>query len=177
MDRNLKIFLAAGIPFGIIMAVLFSFLYGINAGLKGGLVAGLAFGFLMFIILGLLQSRTVKKIAGNVSEKSMATHQTRDIKLQLPYDKTFDLCIKSIGEINKCKIQERERSKGIITAKTSVNWKTWGDTISFEITKIDNENTAVKISSRPTTKTTIVDYGKNLENVKAIVSFIDETIV
>lgn len=62
-------------------------------------------------------------------------------------------------------------------ARTSVNWKTWGDTISFEITGIDDESTAVKISSRPTSRTTIVGYGKNLENVKTIVSFIEETIV
>jgi len=172
MNRNLKIFLASGIPFGILSAILFSYLYGIDLGLQGGIASGLIFGFLMFIILGYLHSRAVKKIAGDTSEESMATSQVRNIELQLRYDKTFDLCIESLDLISRCRITEQERSIGKIIARSSVNWKTWGDTITFEITRIDNEKTAVKVSSRPTTKSTIVDYGKNLENVKTIVSFL-----
>ena len=174
MNRNLKIFLASGIPFGILAAVLFSFLYGINTGLSGGLVSGLLFGSLMFFILGVLHSRAVKKIAGDTSEESMATCHVRYIELPLPYDKTFDLCIESLELISRCKIYEEERSQGKIVSRSSVNWKTWGDTISFEITGISNESTAVKISSRPTTKSTIVDYGKNLENVNKVVGFLEK---
>ena len=96
MNRNLKIFLASGIPFGIFTAILFSSLYGTNVGLSSGLISGLIFGFLMFIILGFLHSRAVEKIAGEKTKESMGTYQERNIKLQLPYDRTFDLCIKSL---------------------------------------------------------------------------------
>ena len=65
MNRNLKIFVSTGIPFGIFMAILFSLCYGINVGLSSGLIAGLIFGFLMYIILGFLHSRAVQKIAGD----------------------------------------------------------------------------------------------------------------
>lgn len=175
MNRNLKIFLASGIPFGIFTAVLFSYLYGYKIGLPGGLISGLIFGFVMFIILGFLHSRAVEKIAGHISEESMATCQVRNIELQLPYDSTFDLCMKSLNLISRCRIQEEDRSQGKITARSSVNWKTWGDTISFDITGISNEKTAVKVSSRPTARSTIIDYGKNLENVKIIVSFLGKS--
>ncbi len=175
MNRNLKIFFANGIPFGIFTAVLFSSLYGINAGLTGGLVFGLIFGFLMFIILGFLHSRAVGKIAGDQSEESMGTFQVRNTELQLPYDRTFDLCIKSLDLISRCRVREENRSQGKIIARSSVNWKTWGDTISFDITGISNENTAVKVSSRPTSWSTLVDYGNNLENVKTIVSFLEKS--
>lgn len=175
MNRNLKIFLASGIPFGIFTAVLFSSLYGINIGLTGGLVFGLIFGFLMFIILGVLHSRAVEKIAGDRSEESMGTCQVQNIELQLPYDRTFDLCIKSLDLISRCRLQEEDRSQGKIIARSSINWKTWGDTISFDLTGISNENTAVKVSSRPTSWSTLVDYGKNLENVKTIVSFLEKS--
>jgi hypothetical protein len=174
MNRNLKIFLAGGIPFGLFTALFFSYLYGIKIGLSGGLVSGLFFGFLMFIILGFLHSRAVKKIAGDISQESMGTYQVRNIELQLPYDKTFDLCIESLNLISRCKVQEEDRSQGKIVARSSVNWKTWGDTISFDITGISDEKTAVKVSSRPTASSTIVDYGKNLENVKTIVSFLEK---
>jgi len=175
MNRNLKIFLAAGIPFGLFMAVLFSIIYGINAGLPGGLISGLIFGFLMFIILGFLHSRAVHRIAGSRSGESMGTYHVQKIELRLPYDRAFALCIKSLDLIGRCRVQEEDRSKGMIIAKSSVNWKTWGDTISFDITGMSNDSTAVNVSSRPTSWSTLVDYGKNLENVNTIVSFLEQS--
>jgi len=175
MNRNLKIFLATAIPFGISMAVLFSIIYGINAGLPFGLISGLIFGFIMFIILGFLHGRAVQKIAGNRSGESMGTFHVQKIELRLPYDRVFDLCIRSLDLIGRCRVQEENRSKGMIIAKSSVNWKTWGDTITFDITGTGNDGAAVKVSSRPTSWSTIVDYGKNLENVKTIVSFLERS--
>lgn len=175
MNRNLKIFFISGIPCGIFGAVLFSSLYGINVGLPAGLVFGLIFGFLMFIILGVLHSRAVEKIAGDRSKESMGTCHVRNIELQLSYDRTFALCIKSLDLISRCRVQEQDRSKGKIIARSSVNWKTWGDTITFEITGGSNDITAVTISSRPTSWSTLVDYGKNLENVKTIVCFLERS--
>lgn len=175
MNRNIKIFLAGGIPFGIFTAVLFSYLYGIKVGLPGGLISGLIFGFVMYIILGFLHSRAVEKIAGDTSEESMATCQIHNIELPLSFESTFALCIQSLSLISRCRVQEEDRSQGKIIARSSVNWKTWGETISFGITGISNDKTAVKVSSRPTAKSTIVDYGKNLENVKKIVSFLERS--
>ncbi|MEW6715022.1 MAG: hypothetical protein AB1306_08040 [Nitrospirota bacterium] len=175
MNRNLKIFLAGGIPFGLFTAVLFSYLYGMKLGLSSGLVSGLIFGFIVFIILGFLHSRAVEKIAGDISEESMGTCQVRNMELPLPYDKTFDLCIQSLSLISRCRVKKEDRSQGKIMARSSVNWKTWGDTISFGITGISDEKTAVKVSSKPTARSTIVDYGKNLENVKTIISFLGKS--
>ncbi|RJQ52228.1 MAG: hypothetical protein C4526_08520 [Nitrospiraceae bacterium] len=175
MNRNLKIFLATGVPFGIFASILFSSLYGTDAGLPGGLISGLIFGFLMFIILGFLHSRAVGKIAGEKSGESMGTCQVREIQLPLPYDRTFDLCIDSLKLIRRCRVREEDRSQGKIVARSAINWKTWGDTVSFDITGISSGITAVKVTSRPTSRSTIVDYGKNLENVKTIISFLEKS--
>lgn len=175
MNRNLKIFLSNSIPFGAFMVILFSSLYGLNVGLPAGLISGLIFGFLMFIILGFLHTRAVSKISGVPSRESIRTFQDRNIKLQLPFERAFDLCIASLGVIRRCRVQEQDRSHGKIIAKSSVNWKTWGDTISFDITGTGNEETEVSVSSRPTSWSTIVDYGKNLENVEKIVSFLQKS--
>jgi hypothetical protein len=175
MNRNLKIFLANGIPFGTLMGILFSFLYGFNVGLPGGLISGLIFGFLMFIVLGFLHASAVRKISGVSSGESMSTFQYRNIQLHLPFETAFDLCIESLGVIRECRIQEQDRTHGKIIAKSSVNWKTWGDTISFDITGTGNEETDIRVSSRPTSWSTIVDYGKNLENVEKIISFLQKS--
>ncbi len=172
MNRDLKIFLGSGVPFGTLMGAFYSLRYGFSAGLIGGLFAGLIFGTLMFIILGFLHSRSVKKIASGKSEKAMGVHHVRNIEVQVPYDKLFDLCVMSLGLIKKCKIQEENRSQGRIVAKAGINWKTWGDTISFDINWMNDGYTHVKVSSRPTARTTLVDYGKNLENVEIIIAFL-----
>ena len=55
-----------------------------------------------------------------------------------------------------------------------MSWKTWGYIISFEVRKIDNDRTQIKVSSRPAVSTTLVDYGSNLENVEKIISFLEK---
>ena len=172
MNRNLKIFLTNGIPIGIFMGILYSALYGLYAGLISGLSTGLIFGFLMFMILGVLHSRAVKTLAGENTAEAMETCQVRNIKLQLPYDSTFDLCMESLNMISRCNVRQEDRSQGNIIARSSINWKTWGDTISFDIERTNDEYTNIKVSSRPTSWTTLVDYGKNLENVQKIAAFL-----
>lgn len=173
MKRNIKIFLASGIPFAILMVMLNSYLYGLPLGVISGLIAGTVFGFLMFFILGFLHSRAVKKISDGKFRDESGVNHARSIELNLPYDCVFDLCIRSLDVITNCKVLEEDRINGIIIAKAGINWKTWSDTVSFHINKIDNNHTNVNVSSRPTARTTIVDFGKNLNNVESIVSFIN----
>ena len=172
MNRNVKIFLANGIPFGIFTGILYSIHYGFSTGLTSGLAAGILFGLIMYFILGFLHSRAVTAVAGKATKKTLETCHVRRLRLPLSYDSTFDVCMKSLSAISRCTAEEKDHSRGIIIAKSSVNWKTWGDTISFDIDRTGTEYTNVKVSSSPTSWTTIVDYGKNLENVEAIVSFL-----
>jgi CRISPR-associated protein Csm1 len=85
------------------------------------------------------------------------------------------LCLKSLEKIKKCEIKEAEQSKGIITAHSGTTWKTWGEIINFEIiNNEDSKKTCIKISSSPLVSTTLVDFGKNYENVKKISDFLKE---
>jgi hypothetical protein len=175
MKRNIKIFLASAIPCSIFMGILYSVLYGPHAGMISGLAAGLIFGFLMFIILGFLHSRAVKRLAGEATAESMETFHFRNMTLSLPYDGTFDLCMQSLLLLGRHRVHEENRSLGKIVVKSSINWKTWGDTISFDIDGRSSEITNVQVSSRPTSWTTLVDYGKNLKNVEKIVSYLENS--
>jgi hypothetical protein len=105
------------------------------------------------------------------SEEAMGVYHVRNVELRLPYDKTVDLCIESLRLIKKCKIQKEDRSQGKIVARAGMTWRTWGDVISFDFLKIGNDRIQVEVSSRPAVRTTLVDYGKNLENVERIVGF------
>lgn len=172
MTRNLKIFLATAFPSALCLAVVFSHFYGHRIGLISGLSSGLVIGALMVFILGFLHDRAVRKIDINALNIPEGNIHIRELKLLLPYEKAFDICIASVSSIKGCTIRAHNRNMGRIEAATGINWKTWGDTITFEIQRMDNKNTQVIITSSPSARTTLVDFGKNLENVEKITSYI-----
>jgi len=172
MKRNLNIFLTGAIPFGLFMGLLNAYLYGLTAGLLSGLISGLILGVLMLFILGFLHSRGVKRVRGGNLSAETGTQHIRNATLCLPYDQGFDLCIESLKLIKNCTIQVEDRLQGKLIAKAGLNWKTWSDTIAFDIKGTDDNHTQITVSSRPTARTTIVDFGKNLENVERIISFL-----
>ena len=174
MKTYLKIFLATGIPFGIVTGIFYGFQFGFFSSLVGGLIGAIIFGGLMSLVLGFLHRWSVKQIASDKSEAAMGIYQVRNIELWLPYNRAFTLCIRSLDSIKKCKIHREDRSLGKIAAKTGMTWKTFGDVISFEVFSIDDDRTHIKILSRPLVRTTLVDYGKNLENVETIVRIIKQ---
>jgi hypothetical protein len=172
MKIHLKLFLATGVPYGILTGLIYLLLFGPLTGLIAGLFAGILFGGFMSLILGSLHTWSVKRLPFK-SREVMDVHHVQSIEMKLPYDKVFDLCIESLRLIRKCKIVEENRSQGKIIARTGTTWKSWGEVITFDIRKM-NDVIQVKVSSRPAVRTTLVDYGKNLENVEKIVSFLKE---
>jgi hypothetical protein len=174
MKLYFKLFLATGIPFAIFTGILNAFQFGLLSGLISGLITGILFGGFMSLILGFLQTWSVKQLPFAKSEEATGVHHVRNAELLLPYDVTFNTCIKSLSSIKKCRIQNKDRSQGKIIAKTSMTWKTYGDVISFQLSRIDDERTQVQVSSRPFVRTTLVDYGKNLENVETIFRIIKQ---
>jgi hypothetical protein len=170
MKRYLKLFLATGIPVGALIGGFYSLLYGFPKGLITGLFAGIFFGSSM----SLIHRWSVKQMFSGKSKEAMNVCHVRNIDLQVSYDKAFDLCIGALNLIKRCKIRNEDRSQGKIDAKVGMTWKTWGDVISFDVRKIDNDRTQIEVSSRPAVRTTLIDCGKNLENVKKIIRFLKE---
>lgn len=177
MNTTLKIFIASAIPFAFFMGTYYSFRFDVRTGIMAGLTGGVAVGLTLAVIVGFLHRRCVQKISGkypNENDHKMDVKAIRDIELKMPLDRAFDLCVESLDRIIRCNITEEDRSQGRITAKTGINWKTWGDTISLRLNRLNDNTTHVIVSSRPAARSTLVDFGKNLENVQSIISFFRE---
>ncbi len=106
----------------------------------------------------------------------MDVHHVRHVELRLPYDQAFDLCIASLNAVKRGRIRREDRPLGRIDVKASMTWKTWGDVISFVLRRTDENRTRVEVSSGPALRTTLVDYGKNLENVERIMRFLTRRV-
>lgn len=145
--------------------LLYGTLRGVATGAAMGAVSGLA--------VGLLHYWLVRRMSSGKSEGAMGLHHVRTVELRLPYDKAFDLCVESVGTIRRCTVRKEEREAGKISARAGINWKTWADTISFEVRNLGNGGIQVEVSSRPTIRMTVVDFGKNLDNVEKISGFLN----
>ena len=59
-----------------------------------------------------------------------------------------------------------------VLLKTGMTMKSWGEEIKIILKSNKENNFEYQLSSSPKLKTTIVDYGKNLENINKIESVI-----
>ena len=173
----LKLFLSMGIFFLVCSGVMFSIEYGFPKGLFEGLFMGIWMALWGPLIMSLFHIRGVKRItSGKYDEKDvLSVYHIRDIELQLPYDKTFDMCVSSLDLLKKCKVQKEDRSQGKIKARSGVFLG--GMIVSFKISKIDDSKTKVEVSSKPAFWPTLIDGGRNLENITKIIGFLEKRIL
>lgn len=171
----LKLFLFAAAPFGLLVGVgccgvlamvgalpdmPFSSAQGALAGLAIGGLAGLLFGISMTTILGVLHfSQTADP----------RVHHRRRVVVHGSSEKATSMCMAAIASIPNVNI-EKDSSEFRVVAKKGMTWRSWGDLITCDIRSAGPNEQTIEIASRPLLRTTLVDYGSNLENVNAIVS-------
>lgn len=166
-----KLFIFTTVPFGLFMAIFFGATNGWEYGLVAGAACGLGYGIAMAAILGAINQYQAKKLGSNYSESLMGVHQVETLRLAGQFDGAFEACKAALNAVPKCKITSEDKQLGIITAQTGTTWKSFGETIMFTVSDSgDGANCNVTLSSKPAVRTTLVDYGKNMQNVRAIVA-------
>lgn len=170
MSRFLKIFLLAGTIMAAVMGTLYGLVHEFPLGMIAGIVAGYVAGALLAMGLWLFQ----KAFAGHGGAAKGSEHvkQRREIEIPFPYAAAFDLCRRSLSVFGNYTLLYENAGEGKINARTGVTMKSWGDHVSFTLRSINDHSTRIEIRSEPLLKTTIVDFGKNFENVEAICSFL-----
>jgi hypothetical protein len=159
-----KTFLLTGIPFGLIMLGI-DLAHGDRIILWKYLFMTFFFGITMSLILVSFHRYRLKKNGiQEITNDIVGVNQSRILKTCL--NKT-DLINKLKNDPIIGKMKMTEIKNGILL-KSGVTWKSWGEEIKI-ILKTDNETEfEYQISSNPKLKTTIVDFGKNLENINRI---------
>lgn len=57
-----------------------------------------------------------------------------------------------------------------------MSWKSFGELVEVSVKPNGGNKTLIEITSKPSLPTTMVDYGKNQENVEALVGFLRQRI-
>ncbi len=167
----LKTFLYTGIPFGIIMTA-FDLAQGHAFELWKFLFLTFFFGITMSLTLVTFHKHRLRKYGiTEMSDDNLRVNQTKSIHSSL--DKTELLAkLKSDPIIGKMKMTEVDNG---IRITTNATWKSWGEEINILQAPVKGPEFEYQVKSIPKVKMTLLDYGKNLENVnlieKAIASF------
>ena len=159
----------------------------LTAAMKPALEAGqqsvdayIALGLLLILFAGFgrlvhwLSTRgrnSGKATAIDDTGQATGVHQTSVLDLRLPYDKTFDLCLASLGLV-RGKIKQQERSLGKIISMSGIRWNSYGETLEFDIREVDRETTRVHVSSKPIFTKTLFDFGRNRANIEIVSEFL-----
>lgn len=171
MKRFLKLFLATGIPFGLFWGI---WMYHAVWSKKGiplnvcvlvSILAGLLFGLFMAIFFRLSENYALKKMGKNLS--AISVKQIKEFTLTISQSDALKKAKEKLPLL-KAKVKSFDEENGIIIAKTGMSWKSFGEILSITVKKDDENQTRIRIESRPTLSTTMVDYGKNLENVEKL---------
>lgn len=123
------------------------------------------FGITMSLILVSFHKYRLKKNGiQELTDENLGVTQTKEIKTKLGRAELIKK-LKTDPIIGKMKMTETENG---IALKTGMTWKSWGEEIKIVLKSESDSDFEYQISSSPKLKTTIVDYGKNLQNLKRI---------
>ena len=124
-----------------------------------------------FILLYWSDSKA-RKISVRNDEEIYKVKQKRTVTLLLNYEKAFKLCKESLFSLNRSKIKKEDSENGIITAKTPMNLTSWGQRITLNLKKLNENLTEVEISTCPIPRTALIDYGEGWKYTEDISRFL-----
>ena len=164
----IKTFLLTAIPYFALMT-LFGFDEISKTFIFKNITASLFFGILMSLILVSFHWYKLKNVGvENITDDNIGVNQTKIIETELSKNEIIQK-LKLDPTIGKMNMSEMENG---VLLKTGMTMKSWGEEIKIILKSNKENNFEYQLLSSPKLKTTIVDYGKNLENINKIESVI-----
>jgi hypothetical protein len=162
------IFLQTGLIFGVLMA-LFDLINGDEFKIWKLLYNIIFFGFLMASFFAYSTKRTLKrKGITKLTNEILSVKQNTEIQSILSKNEIIDK-LRTDSFFGKMKITKSENG---ILIKSNISLQSWGERIEIIDKNSQSELHTYLISSKPKLRTTLIDMGKNKENIDRIVGLI-----
>ena len=153
-----------GIPFALLMTLMDVFL-GEEFSVFKFIFHTVFFGGTMAMFAMYMQKGRLKKMGvTDFTTENLAVNQSRVIQSNISIKELIDR-LKSDEFFGKMKLKE---NRNVIQLRSKASWRSWGEKIRIII--ISEESGLIKydVFSEPVIGITLVDYGKNLENVERL---------
>jgi hypothetical protein len=170
---RLQLGLATGVPFGLF--------WGGLVALQGGpgddadaagyvilavasVVAGTLFGLVMTLVLGRLQDRAARRtgVAGVAAQ--------RVVRAAVSGPEVLARAGQAAAVLPRGRLTAVDADRALLRA--GVSWRSWGERIEIEV-RPEGPAARVVLRSRPLVPFTLVDQGRNAENVAALAEWVE----
>jgi hypothetical protein len=167
ISRWILVPLVAGLSMGLMFILVQpgNWVFNLLSGFVAGAVSGL--------ILQLWSERRTKKLAKSGNAEDFSVRQKRDLVLLVNFETAFDFCRQAVTD-SAAKIKSENPVTKTIKAKTGMNFYSFGTDIVFRLNPINENLTEIELSTRPSLRTTLVDYGESFKMIEKITGFLKE---
>ncbi|MQA85277.1 MAG: hypothetical protein GEV03_11785 [Streptosporangiales bacterium] len=182
-----KIAVIAGVPFGVLLGLANGIEEGsVTAFVVITIVAGVMFGVPMAAIVTAAQwwktrrARKRTQSGGGAAQPGIQadrplTLAERTVIVRLPLPAAYQKCVDAATALFGAGNVRVARDSGAIEVRTGTSWKSWGENLTLELSPDDDAITTVTIRSHSSVSTTVLDYGKNSDNVDRVAGWLLET--
>ncbi len=168
--KYIRIFFLSALFFGVWMGIVYTFQFGnVYIALTSAAIAGIVFGIIMAAFSYFSDQKLKKK---GIDTSNTSPRQFRKMSVNRTISEVIPICEQAILSLNRAVIKEKDLKTGTIKAKTKITWRSFGEIIKISTQSLGDDETLIEIKSSPFIPTNVIDYGKGLENVETIVSYI-----
>lgn len=134
---------------------------------------GIIFGFIMALFGTFVQFRYMKERGIRVkSEADLRPEQEQEVLIDQDIEVLWQALVDHFSRQKGWKIKERDGLRGRLVLRHGMTWQSWGEKVTLDLRDVNDGFTLLKIRSVPTLSSTMVDYGRNRENVEAILTLL-----
>jgi hypothetical protein len=130
----------------------------------------LGIGFFISGIIGSMQVRALKKVTSdNINLDRYKLKHSNTIKLTTHEGDVIYFLKDRLSKKRWSLLQESEsEGETVLKFRSPINWKSWGEIIYIRLFTGWHSSLNIEITSIPILSTTMIDYGKNKNNVDLI---------
>jgi hypothetical protein len=162
INRYIKNPLIFGLSWSL--AGLFYLYYGISSSILPFFVSGIVLG----VGVQFYNDYKTRKVKPDAKESDFLPRQQAIITALCGFDEAMEVCLAAVKSLKNCKRNRFDRDLGLVTAKTGLNWNSSGTKIEFRLRTITENATEIEISTKCSTRTTLVDHGESLEIMESL---------
>lgn len=172
MDKLfLRTFLVAGVGITLATGVVRYLMVGSLPSPFTLVLRGVSFGLLMASVTALSRPRHLDKRGFDPRAERPKVDVLERVAVALPRDEAIALCRAAVERVPRARNVKVDAAAGTLSATVAMTWASFGEQIECRATEA-NGGTVVFIRSRPSVPTTLVDYGKNRQNVDRIRTYV-----
>ncbi|MFR9805894.1 DUF6404 family protein [Pseudonocardia sp. RS010] len=169
---RLQLGLLTGVPFGLLWGVLMALRERQDAAAGpaayvivgvASVVAGTLFGLVMAAFLGRLQDRAARRtgVGGVVAQ--------RVVRAAVPPREVLARAAEAAARLPGGRVTAVDGDRALL--RTGVTWRSWGERVDMEVLP-QEPGARVVLRSRPLVPGTLVDQGRNAENVALLADWV-----